>query len=154
MYWIVGGTFIKSNRLVYAPSFSTIRASAFIEKQSGWQCSQDFQEQDGRGDGSVRAMRHEFPCDDITNLRVSCYNGINDRSAWVLFVQHPREQDEWSGQNPRYARVLTASLCPSHIYYHVLVATSCYVAKRGTTWLRRSCNVRQRSLSVIKRGRT
>ena len=39
-------------------------------------------------------------------------------------------------------------------YYHVLVATSCYVVKRGTTWLRRSFNVRQRSLSVIKRGRS
>ena len=26
--------------------------------------------------------------------QVSCYNGINDRSARVLFVQHPREQGE------------------------------------------------------------
>ena len=39
-------------------------------------------------------------------------------------------------------------------YYHVLAVTSCYVAKRGTTWLRHSCNVRQRSPNVIKRGRT
>ena len=29
-----------------------------------------------------------------------------------------------------------------------------YAAKRGTTWLRRRCNVRQRDPSVIKRGRT
>ena len=40
---------------------------------------------------------------------VSCYNGNNDRAARVLFVQHPREQGEWLRQNPRYARVLTAS---------------------------------------------
>ena len=40
---------------------------------------------------------------------VSCYNGDNDRAARVLFVQHPREQGEWLRQNPRYARVLTAS---------------------------------------------
>ena len=29
---------------------------------------------------------------NIANLWVSCYNGNNDRSARVLFVQHPREQ--------------------------------------------------------------
>ena len=40
---------------------------------------------------------------------VTCYNGDNDRAARVLFVQHPREQGEWLRQNPRYARVLTAS---------------------------------------------
>ena len=38
-------------------------------------------------------------------------------------------------------------------YYHILAATSRYVAKRGATWLRRSCNVRQRDPSVIKRGK-
>ena len=38
---------------------------------------------------------------NIANLWVSCHNGNNDRSARVLFVQHPREQGE-------YARVLTA----------------------------------------------
>ena len=43
------------------------------------------------------------------NLWVSCYNGNNDRSARVLFVQHPWEQGEWLRQNPRYAPVLTAS---------------------------------------------
>ena len=47
--------------------------------------------------------------ENIANLWVSCYNGNNDRSARVLFVQHPREQGEWLRQNPRYARVLTAS---------------------------------------------
>ena len=48
-------------------------------------------------------------CENIANLGVSCYNGNNDWSARVLFVQHPREQGEWLRQNPRYARVLTAS---------------------------------------------
>ena len=47
--------------------------------------------------------------ENIANLWVSCYNGNNDRSVRVLFVQHPREQGEWLRQNPRYARVLTAS---------------------------------------------
>ena len=47
--------------------------------------------------------------ENIANLWVSCFNGNNDRSARVLFVQHPREQGEWLRQNPRYARVLTAS---------------------------------------------
>ena len=47
--------------------------------------------------------------ENIANLWVSCHNGNNDRSARVLFVQHPREQGEWLRQNPRYARVLTAS---------------------------------------------
>ena len=36
--------------------------------------------------------------ENIANLLVSRYDGNNDRSAWVLFVQHPR-----------YARVLTPS---------------------------------------------
>ena len=47
--------------------------------------------------------------ENIANLWVSCYNGNNDRSARELFVQHPREQGEWLRQNPRYARVSTAS---------------------------------------------
>ena len=47
--------------------------------------------------------------ENIANLGVSCYNGNNGRSARVLFVQHPREQGDWLRQNPRYARVLTAS---------------------------------------------
>ena len=42
--------------------------------------------------------------ENIANLGVSCYNGNNDRSARVLFVQHPREQGDWLRQNPRYAR--------------------------------------------------
>ena len=46
--------------------------------------------------------------ENIANLRVSYYNGKNNRSARVLFVQHPREQGEWwLRQNPRYARPLS-----------------------------------------------
>ena len=76
------------------PSFSTIPAIAFIQVQRGWQCSLDFREQDG---DSVRAMRYELS-ENIANLWVSCYNGNNDRSARVLFVQQPREQSEWLRQ--------------------------------------------------------
>ena len=36
--------------------------------------------------------------ENTENLWVSCYNGNNDRSARVLFVQHPREQGEWLHQ--------------------------------------------------------
>ena len=85
------------------PSFSTIRAIVFIWIQREWQCSLDFQEQDGRGGGRVRAMRPELPW-KYRHLWVSCYNGNNDQSVRVLFVQHPREQGEWLRQNPRYAR--------------------------------------------------
>ena len=35
----------------------------------------------------------------IANLLISCYNGNNERSARVLFVQHLREQGEWLLQN-------------------------------------------------------
>ena len=37
--------------------------------------------------------------ENIANLWVSCYKGNNDRSARVLFVQHPREQGEWLRQS-------------------------------------------------------
>ena len=47
--------------------------------------------------------------ENIVNLQVLCYNGNNDWSARVLFVQHPREQGEWLHPNPRYAWVSTAS---------------------------------------------
>ena len=46
--------------------------------------------------------------ENIANLRASCYNGNNDQSAQVLFVQHPWEQGKWLCQNPHYTRVLTA----------------------------------------------
>ena len=36
----------------------------------------------------------------IANLRVSCCNGNNDRSAWVLFVLDPPEHGEWLRQKP------------------------------------------------------
>ena len=58
---------------------------------------------------------HHSPCslgcwtNNTLAARSLSPNGNNDRSARVLFVQHPREQGEWLRQNPRYARVLTAS---------------------------------------------
>ena len=62
------------------PSFSTIRAIAFIEVQGvvGWQCSLDFQKQDGRDSGSVRAMQYwdpEFASRILGAMTQSCYIG-------------------------------------------------------------------------------
>ena len=56
--------------------------------QRVWKWTVDFHEQDDRDHTLAIAMRHEFPC----------YNGNNDRTAWVLFVQRPREQGEWLRQ--------------------------------------------------------
>ena len=44
-------------------------------------------------------MRQNFH-ENIVNLWVSCCNGNNDRSARVLFVQHPREQGELLTSKP------------------------------------------------------
>ena len=93
-------------------SFSTISAIAFIYVQRGWQCSLDFQEQDGRDGGSVKVCGTNFR-ENIANLWVSCYNGNNDRSARVLFAQHPRDQGEWLRQKPRYARGFDVIIRPS-----------------------------------------
>ena len=82
------------------PSFSKIRAIAFIQTQRGWQCSLDFQEQDGSGGVQWELYGTNFR-ENIANLRVLRYYGNNDRSARVLFVQHPREQGEWLRQNLR-----------------------------------------------------
>ena len=93
-------------------SFSTISAIAFIYVQRGWQCSLDFQEQYRRDCGSVKVCVTNFR-EHITNMWVSCYNGNNDRSAGVLFAQHPWDQGEWLRQNPRYAWVFYCIIRPS-----------------------------------------
>ena len=53
----------------------------------------------------------EWPPDFTSKANLRLYRGYylvdNDRSARVLFAQHPREQGEWLCQNPRRsARVL------------------------------------------------
>ena len=106
--WTLGGTCIKSCKSVYATHLvQSVRLHLF--KYRG-------------GDNAHWISKNKMAApvvqwelcgtnfrENIANLWVLCYNGNNDRSARVLFVQHPREQGEWLRQNPRYARVLTAS---------------------------------------------
>ena len=78
---------------------------------------------------------------------------------WLSFLGSCRDDDHgYLSSFRRHVRITSYTfnsyLLMPQSYYHVLAATSCYVAKRGTTWLRRSCNVRQRGPNVIKRGRT
>ena len=48
-------------------------------------------------------------CSDcLTGLSINMlYLGDNDQAVRALFVQHPRELDEWCRQNPSFARILT-----------------------------------------------
>ena len=59
--WTLGSTCTKSSRSVYASHLVQSLQLLLFKVQRGWQCSLDFQEQDGRDSGSVRAMRYEFP---------------------------------------------------------------------------------------------
>ena len=106
--WTLGGTCIWLSRSVYGPHLVQSVRLLLIKYIGGdndhWICKNKM---------AATAVQWEL-CganfhENIANLWVSCYNGNNDRSARVLFVQHPREQGEWLRQNPRYARVLTAS---------------------------------------------
>ena len=106
--WTLGGTGIKSSRSVYAPHLvQSVRLHLF--KYRG-------------GDNAHWISKNKMAStvvqwelcgtnfhENIMNWWVLCYNGNNDRSARVLFVQHLREQGKWLRQNPPYARVLTAS---------------------------------------------
>ena len=92
----------------FCPSFSTIHAIVFIQVPRG-----DNAHWISKNKMAATAVQWEL-CSmnfrvNIANLWVSCYNGNNDRSARVLFVQHPWEQGEWLSQNPSVTRVLTAS---------------------------------------------
>ena len=106
--WTLGGTCIKSSRSVYAPHLvQSMRLHLF--KYRG----DDNAHWISKNKMAATVVQWEL-CganfrENIANLWVSCYNGNDDRSARVLFVQHPREQGEWLRQNPCYARVLTAS---------------------------------------------
>ena len=106
--WTLGGTCIKSSRSVYAPHLVQSVWLLLFKYIGG-----DNAHWISKNKMAVTAVQREL-CgtnfrENIANLWVSCYNGNNDRSARVLFVQHPREQGEWLSQNPHYARVLTAS---------------------------------------------
>ena len=92
----VGCTCIKSNRSVYAPHLvQSVRLHLF--KYRGGDNAQWI----SKNKMAAMAVQWELCGANFReNLWVSCYNGINDRSARVLFVQHPREQGEWLRQNP------------------------------------------------------
>ena len=106
--WTLGGTCIKSSRSVYAPHLvQSVRLHSF--KYRG----DDNAHWISKNKMAATAVQLEL-CgtnfrENIANLWVLCCNGNNDRSAPVLFVQHPQEQGEWLRQKPRYAWVLTAS---------------------------------------------
>ena len=104
--WTLGSTCTKSSRSVYA-THSVQSVWLLLFKYRGG----DNAHWISKNKMAATAVQWEL-CgmnfrENITNLWVSCYNGNNDRSARVLFVQHPREQGEWLRQNS-YARVLTA----------------------------------------------
>ena len=106
--WTLGGTCIKSSRSVYAPHLvQSVRLHLFKYRGA------DNAHWISKNKMAATAVQWELFGthfrENIANLWVSSYDGNNDQSAGMLFVQHHREQGEWSRQNHRYARVLTAS---------------------------------------------
>ena len=97
--WTLGSTYIKSSRSFYAPHLvQSVRLLLFKYKWG------DNAHWISKNKMAATAVQWEL-CgmnfrENIANLWVSCYNGNNDRSARVLFVQHPREQGKWLRQNP------------------------------------------------------
>ena len=103
----LGGTCIKSSRSVYAPRLvQPVRFHLF--KYRGSDNAHCISKNRMVGTAVQWELCGTNFRENIANLWVSCYNGNIDRSSRV-FVQHPREQGEWMRQNPRYARVFTAS---------------------------------------------
>ena len=107
--WTVEGTCIKSCRPVHAPLLVQSMWLHLFKYRGG-----DNAHWISKNKMAVTVVQWEL-CGtnfhvNIANLWVSCYNANNDRSARVLFIQHPREQGEWLRQNPCYTWVLTASL--------------------------------------------
>ena len=83
--WIVGGTFIKSNRSVYAPHLvQSVRLCLFRYR------GDDNAHWISKNRMAAVAVQWElcgsnFP-ENNANLQASCYNGNYDRSARVLFI--------------------------------------------------------------------
>ena len=80
------------------------------------QCSTDFHEQDGLASAATPVKQELYGTNlsgNIVKLRVSCYNGDNDRVSCLLVVKHPRAQGEWLRC---FAWVLTSSIAlrPQH----------------------------------------
>ena len=95
--WTLGGTCIKSSRSDYAPHLVQFVRLLLSKYRGG-----DNANWISKKKMAATAVQWEL-CgtnfrENIANLWVSCYNENNDRSTRLLFVQHPREQDE---QHPR-----------------------------------------------------
>ena len=92
--WILGSTCIKSSRSVYAPHLVQSVRLLLFKYRGG-----DNAHWISKIKMAATVVQWELcgtnVLGNIANLWVSCYNGNNDRSAWVLFVQHHREQGEW-----------------------------------------------------------
>ena len=71
------------------PQSNTIRAIAVIQLQREWQCSMDFQETTWLRHQVQRELSGTTFGEHIDNLRVSFYNGNNDRATWTSFGEAP-----------------------------------------------------------------
>ena len=94
MDWTLRGICIQSSRSVYAPHVVQSVRLLLFKYRGG-----DNVHWISKNKMAATAVQWEL-CgtnfrENIANLWVSCYNGNNDRSARVLFIQHPREQGEW-----------------------------------------------------------
>ena len=110
--WTLGGTCIKSSGSVYAPHLVQFVRLLLFKYRGG-----DNAHCISRNNMTATAVQCELcgtKCrENISNLWVSCCNGNDDRSARVLFVQHPREQGECYHQNPHYARAFHCIIRPA-----------------------------------------
>ena len=87
--WTVGGSYIKSSRSVYAPHLvQSMRLLLFKYRGAdNMHCISE-------NKMAATALQWELCgtnlCENIVNLRVSCHDGNNDRSALVLFIRADR----------------------------------------------------------------
>ena len=97
--WTHGGTCIISSRSIYAPhlvQFVRLHLSKYRGGDNAHWIS--------KSKMAATAVQGEL-CganfrENIANILVSCYNGTNDRSARVLFVQHLATLGFWLHHSP------------------------------------------------------
>ena len=73
----------------FMSQFNTIHAIAVIKLRKEWQCSMDFQETTWLRHQVQRELNGTTFGEHIDNLRVSFYNGNNDRATWTSFGEAP-----------------------------------------------------------------
>ena len=117
MHWKFGGTCIKPSRLVYAPDLiPSVQLQLF--KYWGSDNAQWISMNKMAVTPGQRELCGTNFSENMENLWLSCYIGNNDRAAWTLFVKHLWTWGEILRQNPRFARVLTASFAQSPWVLH------------------------------------